>query len=200
VTLTRRAEYDGRLLLQHCTTPIRADGSFEFTGIVSDSLSLRARTLWPTNGQAQIPAGVDTVLVEVTVTTPPQRVRDFADFDARPIPLQDPRGIPGCYWLGHAWGASRVVELRTDHRVDWPGGGPKSLQRWEKRGQDSVRVFTFESDLWGWRGFTMDLRPPVDWSAIPTLFESKTDGVETPDEWESFVTRVPCADARQPAP
>lgn len=193
VTLTRRLETDGRLALQHCTTPIRPDGSFEFTGIVSESLSLRAWTLWPTRGQAQIPAGVEPAVVNVTLTTPPQRVRDFADFDARPIPLQAPSGIPGCYWLGHTWGASRVVELRSDHRVGWLGAGSKPFQRWEERGQDSVRVYTFESPLWGWAGFSMDLSSPVDWSAIPALFESKTDGIERPDEWESFVTRVPCA-------
>lgn len=196
VTLTRRLGSEGQLSLQHCTTPVRADGSFEFTDIVADSLSLRARTLWPTIGRAEFPAGVDSAFVKVTLATPPQRVRDFTDFDARPIPLQDPRGIPGCYWLGHPWGASRVLELRGDHRVGWPGGGPKPYQRWEERGQDSVRVSTFESELWGWAGFTMDVSPPVDWSAIPTLFESKTDGVERPDEWESFVTRVPCGDSR----
>lgn len=193
VSLTRRVEHDGRLSLQHCTTRIRPDGSFEFIDIVSDSLSLRASTLWPTKGRAEIPAGVDTAFVKVTLATPPQRVRDFADFDARPIPLQDPRGIPGCYWLGHAWGASRVIELRSDHLVDWRGGGSEHFQRWEELGRDSVLVFSFESQLWGWAGFTMDLSPPVDWSAIPALFESKTDGIVRPDEWESFVTRVPCA-------
>lgn len=193
VSLTRRLEHDGRLSLQHCNTRILPDGSFEFTGIVSDSLSLRARTTWPTIGQAQIQAGSETVVVEVAVTTPPQRVRDFAGFGARPIPLPNPRGIPGCYWLGHAWGASRVIELRGDHLVDWRDGGSVHSQRWEELGRDAVRVFSFDSQIWGWAGFTMDLSPPVDWSAIPTLFESKTDGVVTPDEWESFITRVPCA-------
>jgi hypothetical protein len=194
VSLTRRGEHDGRAILQHCVTDIRADGSFEFTGIVSDSLRLRAWTLWPTEARISIPPGIETAVLEVRLTTPPPRLRDFADFDIRPDPLRDPKGIPGCYWLGHAWGVSRVIELRSDHRVDWRTGRSATVPRWEERGRDSVRVFSFEHQLWGWAGFTMDLTPPVDWSAIPTLFEDETDVVVRPDEWESFVTRIPCVD------
>lgn len=195
VWLSRRVQDDGRLTLQQCGKPIGPDGSFEFTGMVSDSLSLTASSLWPTRAEAYVPAGIETVVVTLTLATPPSRVRDFADFDIRPAALQDPQGIPGCYWLGHPWGPDRVIKLRPDRRVGWPGDESIPLQRWEDRGRQGVRVFTFESQIWGWAGFTMDLSPPVDWSAIPTLFESKTDGVEVPDEWESFVTRVPCPGA-----
>lgn len=193
VSLTRRAAHDGLVWLQHCTTPIRPDGSFEFASVVSDPLSLRAHTLWPTVGRLEIPQGVETMIVTVTLATPPRRARNFADLGARPPALTSARGIAGCYWLGHPWGPSREIELRSDHRVDWRAGGSDPLPRWEVRGRDSVRVYSFESAVWGWAGFTMDLRSPVDWSAIPALFESKTDGLERPDEWESFVTRVPCA-------
>jgi len=192
VSLYRQIEYEGRLFPQRCSTPIWPDGSFEFTRIVRDSLSLLAATTWPTRGEARVPAGSETAVLQVILTTPPPRVRDFADFEARPVALQDPDGIAGCYWLGHQMTSSRSIELRADGSVDWGLGRSESYFRWERYDSTGVRVYIWDSEIHGWAGFTMDLGPPVDWSAIPALFESKTDAIVMPNEWESFVTRVPC--------
>jgi len=160
--------------------------------MVSDSLTLLAATTWPTHGLVRIAAGTDTVSVRVNVTTHPPRVRDFDDFEARPTAVADAEGVAGCYWLGHEMGSSRTIELRSDGSVDWRLGREESYFRWERQDETAVRAYIWDSERHGWAGFTMDLAPPVDWSAIPTLFESKTDAIVMPNEWDSFVTRVPC--------
>jgi hypothetical protein len=195
VMLNRRIQAQGSSLLQRCSTPIGPDGSFEFVGMVSDSLVVVANAGWPTTGTGRIPLGRGDVQIQVTVTTPPARVRDFADYDDRPAALEGPVGIPGCYWLGHVRGPARTIELRDDGSVDWGNERSEPYFRWERRSPSSIRAYIWDSEGFGWAGFTMDLTPPVDWSAIPTLFESKTDAVIRPNEWESFVTRVPCVSA-----
>ena len=199
VLLRRWVEQDGHAILDECTAPIRRDGTFEFPNAASDSLSLVALSADSLVGNVSVHAGSEAVVVEVRLETLPiflrTRVRDFDDFDSRPAALQDPQGIPGCYWLGHDWGGDRIIELSSDRRVDWREGDVRyDHWQWHESGRDTI-VVTRIAGVFGWAGFTMDLSPPVDWSAIPALFEWKTDHAVRPNTWDSFVTRVPCPGA-----
>jgi len=175
-----------------CKALTNEQGRFLIQGVREGSHVLRVEPVgWPPQYDTVQVVSDSIARVDVLLTTP-SVVHEFSDFASRPKVVANPTGVAGCYWFGGTPYRGQVIRLGSDGTVQ----GFDSRVEWQAPPNSGIIKLAAPgvSVLWG-ETATIEVGDNPDWSDLHVRYSRWSDTLEPYNPvWETFATRVPCAD------